>query len=75
MSGLPHTPKFLGRVAEGLEDLGMPYAKSAGHQGRWLDDAPLKSAFDAQGPKPHVLLSARSGQSLAIRQTAAVDHP
>jgi AraC-like DNA-binding protein len=26
LSGLPHTPKFLGRVAEGLADLGMPHA-------------------------------------------------
>jgi AraC-like DNA-binding protein len=26
ISGLPHTPKFLGRVAEGLADLGMPNA-------------------------------------------------
>lgn len=26
MSGLPHTPKFLHRVAEGLADLGMPHA-------------------------------------------------
>ena len=26
MTGLPHTPRFLDRVAEGLADVGMPYA-------------------------------------------------
>jgi hypothetical protein len=25
MTGLPHTPRLLDRVAEGLADLGMPY--------------------------------------------------